>query len=446
VFVLAWILIIAMIAVNALYVAAEFSAVSVRHSRIRGLAEDGNARARRLLPRIEDPEALDRYVACSQVGITFSSLVLGAVGQSSLTLQLGPLLENGLGMSQAAAFSTAAVVVLLCLTAAQMVLGELAPKSLALQFPTQTALATVYPMIWSLWLFSWFIAVLNGSGSLILRLMGSASSGHRHIHSPEEIELLIVESRDGGLLEPEEQYRLHQALRLSQRPASQLMVARLHMATIDAEASQSLVLKRAAESPYSRFPVVRGSKDNVLGVLYIKDVIARYLEHGELPTVTQMMRPMLTAPRTVTADRLLALFREHRCQQAILVDEYGGIEGLVTLEDVLTEVFGDFADEFKRPDREPERLGDGRVRAPGLTRLDDLSELLEVNLSGDAATVGGLVLNMLGRMPTVGEKIEVCGVEIEVEAVSKRTVTSVLVTPPPSRSLVSDDDEEAEAS
>ncbi len=432
-----------MIAVNALYVAAEFSAVSVRHNRIRALAEDGSRMARRLLPRIDDPANLDRYVACSQVGITLSSLVLGAMGQATLTLQFAPILETWMGLSQAAAFSTSALVVLLALTTSQMVLAELVPKSLALQFPTQTALATVLPMIWSLWAFSWFIAVLNGSGTLILRLMGVRAGGHRHIHSPDEIELLIVESRNGGLLEPEEQYRLHQALRLSQRPASQLMVARLHMTTIDADASQNLVLRRVTESPYSRFPVVRGSKDNVIGVLYVKDVVTWYIEHGQLPPVPQIMRPMLTVPRGVTADRLLALFREHRCQQAILVDEYGGIEGLVTLEDVLTEVFGDFADEFKMPDQEPERLGDGRIRVPGLTRLDDLEEFLDAPLSGQAATVGGLVLNLLGRLPEVGDHVAVNGFEIEVERVSKRAVTSVLLTPlpaPPDRA------QEAEAS
>jgi CBS domain containing-hemolysin-like protein len=260
--------------------------------------------------------------------------------------------------------------------------------------------------------------------------MGVAAGGHRHIHSPEEIELLIVESRDGGLLEPEEQHRLHQALRLSQRPASQLMVARLHMVTIDADASEDLVLKRVAVSPYSRFPVVRGSKDNIIGVLYIKDVIAHYIEHGRLPPVPQLMRPMLTVPRGVTADRLLALFREHRCQQAILVDEYGGIEGLVTLEDVLTEVFGDIADEFKLPSPEPVQLPDGRIRAAGVTRLDELQPLLGVPLRAEVATVGGLVSHVLSRLPVVGDRVELQGMAIEVERVSNRAVTSVLLTPP----------------
>lgn len=438
----AWLLIILLIAVNALYVAAEFAAVSVRDSRIRSMAEEGSSLARRLLPRIKDAASLDTYVACCQVGITISSLLLGAVGQATLTLQLSPWLEEWFSFRPAAALSTAAVVVLLGLTAAQMVLGELVPKSLALQFPTQVALATVLPMIWSLKIFAWFIAVLNGSGSLILRLFGVRGGGHRHIHSPEEIELLIVESRDGGLLEPEEQHRLHQALRLSQRPASQLMVARLHMVTIDADAPPNLVLKRVAESPYSRFPVVRGSKDNVIGVLYTKDVIARYIDHGQILPVTQMMRDILTVPKGVTADRLLALFRERRCQQAVLVDEYGGIEGLVTLEDVLAEVFGEFGDEFKRPDPQPTRLPDGRIRASGQTRLDELEPLLAKPLSGDATTIGGLVLHTLGRLPVVGERITVDGFEIEVEAIRRHAVSSVLVRRLP-ESLPPDEEDDA---
>ncbi len=424
---LAWLLIIAMIAVNALFVAAEFSAVSVRHSRIRSLAEDGNRLARLLLPSIENGASLDRYVACCQVGITFSSLLLGAVGQATLTLQLAPLLQEWFAAGSATAFSTAAVIVLLSLTVVQMVLGELVPKSLALQFPTQTALLTAIPMNWSMKALAWFVAVLNGSGSLVLRLLGMGGGGHRHIHSPEEIELLIVESRDGGLLEPEEQHRLHQALRLSQRPASQLMVARLHMVTIGADAAENVVLKRVAESPYSRFPVIRGSKDNVIGVLYTKDVVAYYVEHGQLPSVDRLMRPILTVPRNLTADRLLALLRENRCQQAVLVDEYGGVEGLVTLEDVLTEVFGEFADEFKKPDRKPEQLPDGRIRAPGLTRLDDLEPLIGTRLVADAATIGGLVLNSLGRLPIVGDSVVVQGIEIEVEALIRHSVASVLL-------------------
>ncbi len=439
---LAWLFLLSMIAVNALYVAAEFAAVSVRHIRVRALAEEGGRLAKRLLPWIEDPAKLDRYVACCQVGITVSSLVLGAVGQASLTPQFAPLLEDWFSLGHATAVSTAAVVVLLGLTLVQMVLGELVPKSLALQFPTQTALATVFPMIWSLKLFAWSIDILNGSGSLVLWMLGVRDGGHHHIHSPEEIELLIVESRDGGLLEPEEQQQLHQALRLSQRQATQLMVARLHMETIDADAPPNVVLDKVAESPYSRLPVVRGSKDNVIGVLYTKDVIVNYIEQGQVPPVTKMMRSMLTVPRSLTADRLLALFREHRCQQAILVDEYGGVEGLATLEDVLAEVFGEFADEFKPLDPGPEPLPDGSIRAPGLCRLDELEEFLGARLPGNTATIAGLVLHTLGRLPVVGDTITVGDIRIEVEAVTKNAVSSVLIKRP---FLAEADEQEEEA-
>lgn len=424
---LVWFTVIATIAVNALFVAAEFSAVSVRHSRIRSLADAGNGLAKLLLQRIADTDALDRYIACCQVGITFSSVLLGAAAQASLTVGFAPLLEDWFSINAAVAMSSAAVIVLVGLTVSQMVIGELMPKTLALQFPTQTALLTVVPMNWSMKLFSPFIDILNGSGNVVLGMMGMRSGGHRHIHSPEEIELLIVESRDGGLLEPEEHRRLQQALRLNQCPASQLMVARLHMVTIGADVPQNLVLRRVAESPYSRFPVTRGSKDNVIGVLYAKDVIAHYVEHGQLPSVQQLMRPMFSVPRSVTADRLLTLMREHHCQQALLVDEYGGVEGIVTMEDVLTEVFGEFADEFKKPDRGPETLDDGSIRAPGLTRLDELEPLLGVRLEGDVATIGGLVLNTLGRLPVKGDRLTIQGIEIQVEALSRHAVASVLL-------------------
>lgn len=427
---LVWFAVFATIAVNALYVAAEFSAVSVRHSRVQSLADSGNGLAKMLLPRIAEPVALDRYIACCQVGITFSSLLLGAVAQASLTVGFAPLLEEWLSISTAVAMSTAAVIVLVGLTVGQMVVGELMPKTLALQFPTQTALLTVIPMNWSMAVFNPFIDVLNGSGNLILRMMGMKNGGHRHIHSPEEIELLIVESRDGGLLEPEEHRRLQQALKLAQCPASQLMVARLHMVTISADAPQNLVLRRVAESPYSRFPVTRGSKDNVIGVLYAKDVIAYYIEHNKIPPVEDLMRPMFSVPRSVNADRLLTLMRENHCQQALLVDEYGGVEGIVTMEDVLTEVFGEFGDEFKTPDKGPERLPDGSIRAPGLTRLDELEPLLGVRLEGDVATIGGLALNELGRLPQQGDKLLIQGIQIEVESLSRHAVSSVLITRP----------------
>src|SRR4051794_35788486 len=270
---LAWTIIVLLILLTALYVAAEFAAVSARRGRLRGLADDGNVLAARLLPVLEDPRELDRYIAASQVGITLSSLVLGAYGQATLAPRIAPLFQQVTDMEPATAESTSAAVVLVGLTMLAVVIGELVPKSLALQHPTQTALFTVLPMQWSMRAFAWSISLLNGSGVLLLKLLGVPSSGHRHVHSPEEIALLIAESRDGGLLEPEEQVRLHRALRLNLRTARQLMVPRARLAALDASLPFHDVLRVVVSSPYSRLPVYRGSLDTVLGMLHIKDVV-----------------------------------------------------------------------------------------------------------------------------------------------------------------------------
>ena len=189
-----------LILINAVYVAAEFAAVSVRQSRLRQMAEDGHPFARWLLPRLGTPAALDRYIAACQIGITISSLGLGAYAQSTLAVWLAPQLATFGGLQPLVAESTAAVIVLLVLTAAQVIFGELVPKSLALQYPTPSALYTLPIMVGSLWIYRPFIHWLNGSGLLLLRLLGAPQQAHRHIHSPDEIELLIAESREGGLL------------------------------------------------------------------------------------------------------------------------------------------------------------------------------------------------------------------------------------------------------
>jgi CBS domain containing-hemolysin-like protein len=339
-------IIVLLILLTGLYVAAEFAAVGARRSRLRRLAEDGHPLAARILPVVEDPRELDRYIAVSQIGITLSSLILGAYGQAALAPRFAPLLQRLAGLDQRTAESTTSIAVLLILTTLAMILGELVPKSLALQDPTRVALATVLPMQWSQRLFSWSIDVLNGSGLLILRLLGVPPTGHRHVHSPEEIELLIAESRDGGLLEPEEQIRLHRALRLGLRTAKQLMVPRDRLATIDADTPFEAVLRAVATSPYSRLPVYRGTLDNVLGILHTKDVVSNFVQGGH-GSITSLLRPIVRVRDSMPADRLLAFLRERRSHQALIVDEHGHVAGLITLEDVLAELLGGVADEFK---------------------------------------------------------------------------------------------------
>ena len=359
---LASLVILFLILLTGLYVAAEFAAVGARRSRLRRLAEDGNGLAARILPVVEDAHELDRYIAVSQIGITLSSLILGAYGQAAMAPAVTPLLVRAFGLDADTAESTAAIAILLVLTVLAMIIGELVPKSLALQDPTRTALVTVLPMQWSLRLFSWTIDVLNGSGALILKALGIPSTGHRHVHSPEEIDLLIAESRDGGLLEPEEQVRLHRALRLGLRTAGQLMVPRARLAGIDVNTPIEDVPRIVAASPYSRLPVYSGDVDNVLGMLHTKDLVTAHVRQLRPRALTALLRPIARVRHDMPADRLLAFLRERRTHQALVVGDDGKVTGLITLEDVVAELLGGVADEFKVPRLRPARPRDEASR------------------------------------------------------------------------------------
>jgi putative hemolysin len=434
--VLAAILVIAaLLLVNAIYVAAEFAAVSVRRSRLHQLAEDGNPFAAWLLPIVESPAALDRYIAACQIGITISSLVLGAYAQATLAVWLAPYLAALGGLTDVVAQSTSTIVVLLTLTVAQVVFAELVPKSVALQYPTQTSLYTLIPMVASQWVYRPFIKWLNGSGLVILRLLGVRHQAHRHIHSPDEIELLIAESRDGGLLEPDEHRRLQRALRLNLRQARQLMVPRKRISAISIDTPLNEVVSVVAQSPYSRLPVYRESLDNVVGILRTKDLVRWFVEGRPGATLAELIRPIPSVHESVTADRVLKDLRERRSHQALVVDEFGGTAGLLTLADVLTELLGHVGDEFRSGQLATETLADGRVRLAGEMGVDDAAMLLETSWDTDASTVGGLVTEALGHIPTEREMVVVGDFEFEVERVRDRIPQSVAarrVVPVPS--------------
>jgi CBS domain containing-hemolysin-like protein len=334
-----WLTLFACVLANALYVSAEFSAVSVRRSRVRRLSEDGHLSARRLLPFVEHPGALDRYVSASQIGITLSSLTLGAYAQAAFGTSLAAAVSAHFDLDPAQAATASQAVILLALTATQIVLGELMPKALALQYPTEVALFTVWPMRWSLRLFRPFIALLNGTANGIVRLFGARPSSHRHVHSPDEIELLIAESRDGGLLEPDEHRRLHRALRLGLRTARDLMVPRERLAMLHVDTPWTEVLRTVAAHPFSRLPVYRETPDRIIGTLRVKDLVARYVAEGPVP-LQKLVRPIVELRPDLPADRVVTTLRERRIHQAVVVDDQRRAMGLITIQDVLSELLG----------------------------------------------------------------------------------------------------------
>ena len=417
-----------LILINAVYVAAEFAAVSVRRSRVRQLAAEGNLLATWLAPLLDSPVTLDRYIAACQIGITISSLSLGAYAQITFAVWLAPWLIDVGSLQRVTAETTATVVVLVLLTAVQVIFAELVPKSLALQHPTSLALYTLPAMLPSLWVYRPFINWLNGNGHVLLRLMGAPPQTHRHIHSPHEIELLFAESRDGGLLEPDEHQRLRRALRLNLRQAKQLMVPRPKMAALDLATPLADVVHTMATSPYSRLPVYKGSIDNVVGLLHTRDLVRWFVAGDAVETLDTLIRPIASVHESVTADRVLKRLRERRTHQALVVDEFGGTSGLLTLEDVLSELVGDVGDEFKAGDPAAETLPDGRIRVPGSMTVDDAAVLLRAQWDTDATTVGGMVTAVLGHLPVAGEVVTIGDHLFTVERVAERALVSVITS------------------
>src|SRR5688572_17648989 len=410
-----------------LYVAAEFSAVAVQRSQLVRLARAGSRRASSLLAVLKDGVALDRYIAACQIGITLSSLVAGAYAQATVAHDLAPMLVALFGLEAEAALSTSAVIVLLALTALQVVLGELVPKSLALPFPERTALAPYLPMRWSVSLYRGFIKLLNGNAALLLKPFGIEPGGHVHVHSPVEIQLLLNESRKGGTLSPEAHARLERGLLLSTRTVRQLMVPRGELVAIEASTPAEEILRAVLESPYSRLPVYRKDLDHLIGTVSTKDVVALYASRGDIPPLEQLLRPIPFVPENLRADRLVRFLQERKSSKAIVVDEFGGVQGIVSIEDVLGELFGDIGDELKAPDAITEPLADGRVRLPGSMSLEEAEPWLGTRWQGNSTTVGGHIVNRLGRLPQAGEHIEVDGVNLTILDMTPTTVGRVLV-------------------
>lgn len=418
-----------LIAVNALYVAAEFAAVAVQKSQLAPLARDGNKRAAGLLAMQEDGAELDRYIAACQIGITLSSLIAGAYGQARIAPGLGDWLEQELGWRAVSASSAAFTAVLLVLTTLQVVVGELVPKSLALQFPERTALATYVPTRWSVSVYRGFIWLLNGSGFILLKPFGVTPGGHQHVHSPEEIRILLEESHKGGTLSPAAHHRLERGLHLSGRTVRQMMTPRNEIYAVEVSLPAEEALQRILESPYSRVPVYRESLDQVLGAVNTKDIVGWFAVRGEIPPLERMLRKMPFVPENLRAPRLVRFLQEKQSSKAIVVDEFGGVQGIISIEDVLGQLFGDIGDELKQPEAGVERLEDGTVRLPGSLTLDEAEPWLGARWEGSATTVGGHIVAHLGRWPTEGETLEIEGVEITVTEMSPTAVRWILVRP-----------------
>jgi CBS domain containing-hemolysin-like protein len=422
----------ALVATNGFFVAAEFALVSVRRTRVEELASQGNRSAVLVQRAIRDP---DRFIAATQLGITMASLLLGWIGEEALVPLFEPLFraipEAWIGPTHAGIAVTISFVTITLLT---VVLGELVPKSVALQNAERTALLVARPILWSFYLFLPLIWLLNGAGNLVLRLLRvRPASGHERVHSVQELKMLLEASQKEGVLEEEERRMLVGVFDLGELTARQVMIPRPDVVTVSEDAPAREILERFRESGHSRFPVLgAGGVDDVVGVVSVKDLWQKMpLTEADLERpVREWMRPALFFPESKPVADLLRELRRDRTRMAILVDEYGGMAGALTVEDIVEEIVGELEDELGRRPRAFQPVDEHTVVISGQMRVEEANEELGLDLpeGEDYETVAGFILSYLQRLPAEGEVFRYRDMNLKVLKMRGPRIEQVEVT------------------
>jgi CBS domain containing-hemolysin-like protein len=418
-----------LVLLNGLFVAAEFSIIGVRKSRMEQLAEAGNRTAAWVCQVLDDSRRTDRWIATAQLGITLASLGLGMYAEPAIAHWIEEPLHDWFGLSDTGVHTLSFAIALSVITYLHVVIGEMVPKSLALQRPERTVLSLTGPMRFSGRVFSIPVTVLNQIGLLVLRALriSPPAEGSR-LYTAHELEHIITESSAGGLVEDFEQDLAANIFDLSERWVGQVMTHRTSITAIPVTADESHILEFVASTPFSRVPVYRDSIDDVVGFLHIKDFVRQQLAQKPFD-LHELLREPFFVPKMLPVADLLATFRAQRQHMAIVIDEHGGTLGLVTLEDLIEEVVGEVRDEFDAQEEPPITLvGPGHILAQGSVLLDDLSQYVAIDKHGhDVHTLGGLVLAELGRRPQKADQISLGAVTLRVEAVERVSVTWVSV-------------------
>lgn len=401
--------VLVLVGANGFYVAAEFALVSVRRTRVEELIAQGNVAAKAVRRAIDDP---DRFIAATQLGITIASLGLGWIGEPALAELLEPLFYRlEVPWAGVTAHSLSIALGFSLITFLHVVLGELAPKSVALAYPEATAFIVARPTIWTENLFRPFIWLLNGTGNLILRLVGlQRPKGHQLVHSVEELKMLVQASEEGGVLEKEEVEMLERVFDFSDRYVREVMIPRTEVVAVEHTATLDEFLATFARSQHSRFPVYTEDLDHVDGIISIKDVLTLLAQRDVDRSLTleqlNVIRPVLMVPESRRVGDLFQEMRRTRTQMAVVIDEYGGTAGLVTLEELAEEIIGRMSDEWVEEETEVEPIGEGQFEVDAMLHIDELNAELGLSLpeSPEYETLAGFLLYLLRRIPKVRDE------------------------------------------
>ncbi len=403
--------VVVLVAINGFFVAAEFALITVRRTRVDQMIEEGRAGARAV--RFAQ-DHVDTFIAACQLGITMASLGLGFIGEPALAGLIEPAIEVPLGNLAPAAAQTVAVVVAFALiTTLLVVTGELAPKAIALASPERTALLVTPPTNWFSSAFRPVIWLLNTAGWVVLKPFGIRPTvEHAQVTSIEELKLIVMASYEAGLLGEDEQRMVSRVVALSSLNARQVMVPRTEVVALDIRATLDDVLAVVERHTHTRIPVFDGSIDNVVGVVNVKNLLP-LLQHRErrFPGLRSLMKPPLNVPETMKVDDLLSQMRRRRLQMAIVIDEFGGTAGVVTIEDILERIVGEVQSELEPAELpQVEERPDGSALLDGLMLVTDVAEQFALDLEGEGYdTIGGYLFGRIGRRPAQGDEIELTG-------------------------------------
>lgn len=420
------VLIGALILLNAFFAMAEIALVSVRKTRIKQLAEEGVHQAQTVQKLLQDPT---RFLATVQIGVTLVGFFASAAGAVTLAGPLAELLRRvPVGIIIENAGVIAVVLVTLTIGYLSLVIGEISPKSLALQYAERLALWSAGPLMFLSYVTSPLLKLITWSSNALVKPFGGTASFSPPILSEEELKMLVEAGEEEGVLEEEEKEMIHSIFEFTDTVVRKVMVPRTDVKAVEVNASIDELLEVIMTAGHSRVPVYDETVDNIVGVVHAKDLLRALHENGGKITIRELMRPPYVIPENKKVDELLAEFKKSKIQMAIVVDEYGGTAGLVTIEDLLEEIVGDIMDEYDVEEPMIEVIDENTTIADARTPIDEINELMDLTLPEEEFdTIGGYIFGVLGKQAHQGEKIEYNSIDLVVEKTDGRRIQKVKI-------------------
>lgn len=415
--------------VNGFFVAAEFSLVKVRKTRLEQLCNEGNSNAKKAMKLVDD---VNRMLAAAQLGVTIASIALGWVAESTIVQLIEPIIS--LFSNSYAHISSHVVAVpisFVLVTYFHVLLGEQLPKCISLRHPETIALLVSRPMDIFITIFKPFVWLLEVSGNKILAACHANSEDASLVHSTEELDMLVDASYNEGVLNETEAEMLHNMFKFSDLMAKQVMIPRTDMVCIPNDITYEELNKVALENQYTRYPVYEENIDKILGFIHVKDLYSLAMKNEQF-SVEKLIRPLMLVPETMTLDNLIIEFRKLHCQIAVVIDEFGGTSGLITLEDVLEEIIGEVQDEFdEEAEADIKEVAENTYIANAMMRIDELVKFFDLKEAlfeeDDVDTIAGLVVKLLGRIAIVGDTVSFNGLTFTVKEVDGARITKLQI-------------------